>query len=38
MRQLFEILKQIPTHLSKGMGHAKTQRAEINKSKNPICR
>ena len=38
MRLLFQISEQTPTHLSKRMCHAKTQRAEINQSESSIYR
>ena len=35
---LFKIFEQIPTHLSKRMCCAQTQRAGINQSEGSICR
>ena len=38
MTLLFQLSEQIPTHLSKRMCCAKTQRAEINQSESSIHR
>ena len=38
MRLLFQFSEQVPTHLSKRMCCARTQRIEINQSKSSIHR